>query len=605
MTKKYIFVTLILLAVTLKPTFANTQTRPIPTMDGQVVYAQIQLDGITIDFNNPPIVLNDKVFVSTDEIFQRLDVQMYWFEDTKELIGYHDNTFIKFIVGTTDAYINGKHLTLDAMVTKRFGQFFIPIQTLADAFGLTYAYDQNTKVISLDFRENIYQYKKIGFTQYKKVTTSNWGISYFVPEYWETLDEYGTYGVVNDFETYTISPTVVPLDNNFNRNILSETLMNNLIYEYGNRLTLTETTLSVHNGFLCNEYHYDLETEEGPFKGLLYVFFENNIGYVFNAKYDAINSIYQGGDIFKEIIDTFQINKITIDQNAEHYIELNRFFEYQTHLDETIYSNMLSEGQIHFKGNLVQKEATPLLGFHIIIAKDDQRAEYYAPVLNGTFDANIPLPFGVGKHNISIYADLPSNAIEGASTTDLTLEEYIDEVISETGVYDTKDLAMRFSVVNTSDDDTQYLLPSTYIDFDTNAVYTKAGNITYDQISDYGKAKSIYRWIFENYDYLDHDSDENIATARTMITQSSGNDLEISFLYTGLLRALDIQARVVRGTNETDTHYWVEVYLNGKWILTDPTSDIIHRDNSSGIYYFDINSAAYLSTYDETELLPF
>ena len=609
MKKRILLIFIILCGLSFQSTFASTSNsmlKPFPTMDGQVINATILLDGAPVTFEQTPIVLNNGVFVSCEELFKFLGVQMYWFEDTNELVGYRDNTFIKFNLNSDVAYINGSKIKLSAMVSTRSGRPFVPIETIANAFEFTYDFDSISKTISLDFRENIYQYKQIGFRQYKKITTTNWGISFFVPEYWEPIeDNYSAYGIDNDFESYSIVPSVLPLDNNFNRNILTDTFVKNMKYQYGGAIDFTDPSLTVHNGFLSNEYKYTLTLGERLYNGILYVFFENNIGYVFDCRFDAVNSLYEGNDIFDAVMDTFQISKITIDTNAEHYIELNKFFEYHTKLTSPIYSNIMGDGQIAFTGTVEQNDTLPLKGYHIVISKDDERIEYYAPILSNAFDARIPLPFGVGKHNISVYADEPSGSDEMSVATDLNVDEYIEEVISETQTYDPKALIIRFSVLNTTDEDTKYLLPSTYIDFDHTEVYTTSNSITFDQSSDYGKAKTIYQWLYKHYEYKETVEGDEISTARKMLARKDGSDLELSFVYAGLLRSLDIQARVVRGDDGDNVHYWVEVFLNGKWILTDVAADIQDRDVLKTIYYFDISTTRYSTLYEKTELLPF
>jgi transglutaminase-like putative cysteine protease len=337
----------------------------------------------------------------------------------------------------------------------------------------------------------------------------------------------------------------------------------------------------------------------------LYIFFENNIGYTFDCLYDAENSLYEGEGIFNAVMDTFQISKITIDENAEHYIELNKFFEYKTALTTPIYSNMMADGQFKFEGDVQNNEDNRLKGYHIVITKDDETIAYYAPLMANHFSASVPLPFGVGKHDISIYVDEPSDVPAQAKTSDLSLDDYIEEVITDEDNSDPKDLIMRFSILNTSDDENKYLLPSSYIDYDNNDVYTIANSITFDQTSEYGKAKAVYLWVLKNYTYTEDTSNQAIYTAHEMLGYREGSDFELTLLYTGLLRALDIQARVVRGTSEDYSHYWVEVYLNGKWIVTDIASDVMSKNIFSAQKYFDIDSTLHGSQYEKTELLPF
>ncbi|MBS7525832.1 hypothetical protein KHM83_03975 [Fusibacter paucivorans] len=602
-----IFWMLLLIWITI-PNFAARYPvrRAVPVPDGVTTYASVLLDGAPLNFDDAPIALNDDIFVPATQLYTILGIQTYWFEDTGEFVGYRDNTFIKFKMNSDIVSVNGRAMKMKTPAFMRNDIQFVPMKIIAEAFSMTYDYDQTTHTLSLDFRENIYQYKQIGFRQYKKITTTNWGISYFIPEYWESLEgNTNAYGVANDFETYAITPQVLPLDSSFNRNILAAALEKNMRYTYGKAIDFDETQLSVYNSFLCSQTDYDLTIDGRAYKGILYIFFENNIGYAFDCLYDAENSLYEGEGIFNAVMDTFQISKITIDENAEHYIELNKFFEYRTVLAAPIYSNMMVDGQFHFEGDVANNDDNRLKGYHIVITKADETVAYYAPLMADHFSASVPLPFGVGKHDISIYVDELSDMPEQTKTSDLSLDDYIEEVITDDDESAPEDLIMRFSIINTSDDENKYLLPSNYIDFDNNDVYTIANSITYDQTSEYGKAKAVYLWVLKNYAYSEDASNQIIYTAHQMLGYRDGSDFELTLLYAGLLRALDIQSRVVRGTSEDYSHYWVEVYLNGKWIVTDIASDVMSKNIFSTQKYFDIDRTLHGSQYEKTELLPF
>jgi len=587
------------------PTFADNA---VPTMGGTPTYATVVLDGIPVSFSTKPLVLNNSVFVPATDLFNTLGIQTYWFPETRERVGYRDNTFVKFVLYEDYFYFNGKLKSLKAPVSLTGNEQLVPINDVADAFGLTYDFDTKTQTLSLDFRENIYQYKQIGFRQYKKINTSNWGISYFIPEYWERLDDGESYGVVNDFETYTITPKVLPLDIKFSRKILLDQMVKTMRYTYGKAITFGDEKVELHNGFVSLYKPYTLKSSDMTYNGILYVFFENNIGYVFDCRYDDENSRQEGETIFDDVMDTFQISRITIDTNTEHYIELSKFFEYNTKLNTEVYSNMLVDSHFEWSGEIGTNTEANLTGYHIVVSRDEETIQYYTPLISNTFNAEIPLPFGVGKHNISIYVDETDDATATFDGSNLTLDDYLDEVIIEEYNLDPANLLMRFSVINTSDDDMKYLLPSTYIDYDVNDVYTIANSITFDQRSDYAKARTVFEWMVSNYSYSERDNDETIATARAMLGFRKGNEFELTLAYTGLLRALDIPARIVRGINEDGSHYWVEVLLNGKWILADIAWEIHYKSDASVIpegVYFDINSAIVNARYSKTELLPF
>ncbi len=172
---------------------------------------------------------------------------------------------------------------------------------------------------------------------------------------------------------------------------------------------------------------------------------------------------------------------------------------------------------------------------------------------------------------------------------------------------DAKKIALKFSVLNISDDAIKFLLPSDYIDYDANIVYQTANSLTYNLTSDYAKSKAVYEWLLSNYSYepiLEHSM---LSSTTEMLTKTSGTEVDLSILYSGLMRSMNIPSRIVRGTNEQVSHYWVENFINGKWQVSDVAWEIRFKDDQSKntLKYFNLNMMGHYSQYKKTEFLPF
>lgn len=602
-----VYALLILASLTFAQAAQNTKNTP--TMGGTPCYATVNFDDRPINFSQPPLVMNGAIMVSGKEMFDAMGIQVYWMDKTQELIGYRDNVFVKFKEGSTTAYINGKSVSLDVAPTLRKGTLFVPAETIIRAYELNYTLDSTFNSLSLEYRDNVYQYRKFGFKQFKKVSTTNWGISFFIPEYWERTNN-GTvnFGAKNDYEYYLMTISALPLDDSFNRSIILKSQLNNFQIEYGDQFIKGETYSHKYGEFQATVQEYSLMEDDKELKGILYIFFENNIAYIFDATYDPTLASSEGAQIYDTIMSTFQISKLTVDEATEYYLELNNFFDYNMHLDEELYSNMVVDGHIPFSGTI--DESTNVKGLNILISKDNQTTEYYVPIISGHYDAELPLPYSFGMHNIKVYLDLnevQDTATLGDEVTNLTLDQQIDEEINDASQLDPKTLALEWSAINISTDDIQHLISSQYVNYDNPAVYSMANSITYNLTSDYAKARGIYDYICNHYAYSKLEFDNTISTTQDMLSQSSGNEVELSNLYAGLLRALNIPAKIMRGNIGDTSHYWVEVYINGNWIVSDLAWEIQNNDDfqKNGLKYFNLNKAGHYSQYDKIELLPF
>lgn len=603
MTKKLLACFIIICLLMPSLSYANT-----PIMDGTPIIGTVFLDDFEITFSSPPIYFRNYIMVPARAMFEKLGIQIYWIEGTKELLAYRDNVFLKIQIGNSLAYVNGKETDMGLEPLLRNGELFIPVTFIANVFDLNYTLDKSKHGINLDFRENLYEYEQFNGQHYKKINTINWGISFFVPEYWEKVEgTYSTYGVDNDYEYFKFEPRVLPLDSTFNRSILAEALVTNLKYQYGSRIKDVHFSDRLFGEFLCRMVTYTFNDNGVMKKRFMYVLFENNNGYIFDGEVNDLVSFEDAQTVFDTILGTFQISKLTVDESSEHYLELAKFFEVGMKLDSKIYSNMEVDNQFQISGTVA--EDSKVEGLHIVVSKGNEKTEYYAPVVANAFKANIFTPFGLGKHNITIMVEYADDSAPKSSEEmlGLTLDEIVNKATSLEMPIDAKKVIMKFSVINLSNDAIKFLLPSDYINYDNNAVYQQVNSLTYNLTNDYSKAKTVYEWLSSNYSYEPVTESAMLSTTVEMLGKTSGTEVDLAILYTGLMRSMNIPARIVRGTNEQMSHYWAETFINGRWIVTDIGWEVRYKDDQSqkSLKYFNINLIGHYSQFKKTEFLPF
>ena len=115
------------------------------------------------------------------------------------------------------------------------------------------------------------------------------------------------------------------------------------------------------------------------------------------------------------------------------------------------------------------------------------------------------------------------------------------------------------------------LAPDTWVQADDPAIKAKAAEIAGGETSAMGAALAVLRWVHKN---VQPAPTVSIPSARDVLAIKKGDCNEYTVLFTALLRALGIPAKMKAGLvyqNERFFyHAWADVYL-GKWVAMDPT----------------------------------
>lgn len=586
-----------------------------PSKAGHLHTVDLLLNESLMSFQTSPFLLKGQVMVPAKAFFDSISAQVYWYETSNTFVAYKDNVFIKFNVGDPYYYLNGSQVSMPIQATFHKSEVFVPLSVISQAFDLNYTYDPTQNLASLQYRQEVFQYREIGYYHYKRARLLDWGISFYIPEYWVGLEaQYGSFGFIADYEHYEFHTRILPLDSSFTRVSLLESLHQNLVYAHGDALSITGSKLLQAGETQASALYYSImnpDTNENTHH-ILYVIFENNIGYVFNALYTELNNNPLSREIFDTIVSTFEINKVSINNLYEHYMEFNSFFNYDVSLDYQLYSNIQVENQFHFKGTLTPDNQ--ILGFYVRVSKDHDQATFYVPVVNGTFDSVIYTPFGLGKHNIRIFVDeqvleepveTPEISADEEVTATFSLDDFIDFTLKGDVTFNPSKPLLYFSVVNTSTESIKDLLPSEYVGFDTPEIYAQSSRLTYNLTSEHAKARMIYDWLYNEFTLNTAFFEGDLKPLSQLILDKSGNPLEIPLLYAGLLRAVDIPARVVRGASENATSYWTEAYINGKWLVADIVKDIESKSPDYEPKGFNATKSTHYAEFVEIEVLPF
>jgi transglutaminase-like putative cysteine protease len=128
-------------------------------------------------------------------------------------------------------------------------------------------------------------------------------------------------------------------------------------------------------------------------------------------------------------------------------------------------------------------------------------------------------------------------------------------------------------VTGVPDDVLRYLMPSRYCESD---VMSRAAQQLFGQLPPgIGRVRAIESWIHESIGYLPGFSNST-TTAQEVFVQRAGVCRDFAHLGITMCRALNIPARLVVGyvhfeEPPQDFHAVFEAWLDGRWVIFDPT----------------------------------
>ena len=100
------------------------------------------VDRVQVNFDQQPIIQNDRTLVPMRRIFEALDAEVYWDEPSQSVTAVHGTDVILFRIGQKELYKNGK-LTYTMPVPAQIlnDRTLVPLRAVAESFGCDVAWD--------------------------------------------------------------------------------------------------------------------------------------------------------------------------------------------------------------------------------------------------------------------------------------------------------------------------------------------------------------------------------------------------------------------------------------------------------------------------------
>lgn len=110
----------------------------------------VMLDGKTLEFEQPPVIVEERTLVPLRAIFESLGADVEWDDETKTVTSVKDDVTVKMTIGDSAFEKNGEKLELDvpAQIVGD-GYTMVPARAVAESFGVDVKWEDDTKTVVL------------------------------------------------------------------------------------------------------------------------------------------------------------------------------------------------------------------------------------------------------------------------------------------------------------------------------------------------------------------------------------------------------------------------------------------------------------------------
>ncbi len=523
-----------------------------------------------------PVMKDGKLYLPFVESLTLLNIPIQSYPKKDTVTAYHDNRFLKINTESLTLSRNGKTLSKTQAPLLIKGTLYVSASIIFDSFNLDISYPKDG-VIAINHQDNQENPQLVDGEYYVPIAVKEFDLQFSVPKSWSRLP--GSpyrFGEKSDFDDYQITFLTRPLEKLTDSELLAQ-----IAEETG-----TETGVKPHrdrvaplqvNGLegLTAMYRYDKDNTTGQM--ILYLFKRDQTAYVFQG---WVNSAIDQQAVMRQltgIARSLRFGDMVVDVQREHYIEAPAFFDDGVALKGVLYSNIEVRGQLQLSGTLSERGVKWL---YVATTRGEETLTQKIPIKDKSFSAAVYTPFGLGKHDLTVYASK-------------------DEARPQDRIF-------QVSVVNTSPQETRWMIPSTTIDSSSDYITSQSNLLTYKTYGDYMKAKQLFNWVAETISLTN--SQKEPAPASEIYLKTTGSEQEIAILYAALLRATEISARVVSGTDGA-VHYWVEMQMNGQWVESDPVAAIQRMKDGAPLTeaadaHFNMSRSYFEEKYPTIDIAP-
>ena len=114
------------------------------------------VDRVQVNFDQQPVIRDDRTLVPMRRIFEALDAEVFWDEPSQSVTAVHGNDVILFQIGKSGLYKNGK-LTYTMPVPAQIinDRTLVPLRAVAESLGCGVAWDGIDYIVNITSAENV------------------------------------------------------------------------------------------------------------------------------------------------------------------------------------------------------------------------------------------------------------------------------------------------------------------------------------------------------------------------------------------------------------------------------------------------------------------
>ncbi|MGN7453561.1 stalk domain-containing protein [Paenibacillus pasadenensis] len=116
---------------------------------------QVKVDGSTLRFDVPPQIINGTTMVPYSAIVSKIGAKLSLDSQTKTLKVSRGAKSVQLKLGSSQAAVDGKTVTLGAKVVEKDGRTLVPLRFLGEAFGLWVNWNGSSKTASIETKRTI------------------------------------------------------------------------------------------------------------------------------------------------------------------------------------------------------------------------------------------------------------------------------------------------------------------------------------------------------------------------------------------------------------------------------------------------------------------
>lgn len=512
----------------------------------------IYSNGLLINLRDDLLISDKTLLISMDDVLRNFPFEMQIQKNANTITSFYNNNFIKFNIGSKIAYVNGRFNTLHTHIARIGKKIYFPLEFLLSFNDYTIAFVNNDIYLTprvfrkLNMKEG---------TQYIHTKIDRYHLAFFIPTHWKQIKS-NIYGVWNEYSQYRLN--VDRIKTNAQEDILSflQKYKQEIVEQYQETLFYEENRLNIGpNQF--EHFKYKREDEQFSITNDVYITQFRNEIFIFKFEYNEEHQAFISSEFYSILSSVHKSNSF-VNTLEEHYYEYEHFFDHNVKLEKALYSNMNVNGIFDIEGSIKINPDAPLSLF-ALVEKEKDILEFDIPLESmgenrAYFNTRLYSPFGLGKHNIHIYA-----------------KENIDNKTY-------KNSLVRFSVINLSNNINKHLIPTRYIMSNSMIASSLASILTVDSKNDFEKVDVVFSYLTTQID-LNELYGNTPKNSDQTIEDKVGNSLEINIAACAILRNLGISSKIYIGEFGANKVYFTEYEINGKNKILDPASQILYHKN--------------------------